>query len=112
MRLAQPPPSRLAIPLPTASLLTDAAAMAWSQALADALVAQDLPAASAPGRPGDWRLILSADVQDGAVVPTYTVIDPAGRRQGASQGPRSPPRLGCRAAGHAEGRRRRPRRRR
>jgi hypothetical protein len=86
MRLAQPPPARLAIPLPTASLLTDSAALTWSKSLADALLAQDLPAAAMRPGPGDWRLILTAEVQDGAVVPTYTVTDPAGHRQGASQG--------------------------
>ncbi len=86
MRLAQPPPSRLAIPLPTASLLTDSAATVWSKSLADALVAQDLPASAMRPGPGDWRLILTAEVQNGAVVPTYTVTDPAGHRQGASQG--------------------------
>jgi hypothetical protein len=86
MRLAQPPPSRLAIPLPTASLLTDAAALTWSKSLADALLAQDLPAAAMRPRPGDWRLILTAEVEDGAVVPTYTVTDSVGHQQGASQG--------------------------
>ena len=92
LRLAQPPPSRLAIPLPTASLLTDNAALAWSAALADALVAQELPAGAHPVGRGDWSLVLSADLQNGAVVPTYTVMDPAGRPQGASQGPPVPAR--------------------
>ena len=63
MRLAQPPPSRLAIPLPTDSLLTDDAARAWSQALADALLAQELPVRAAKAQPSDWRLILSADLE-------------------------------------------------
>ena len=90
LRLAQPPPSRLAIPLPTASLLTDDAAKAWSGALADALVAQELPASAAPVERGDWSLVLSADLQDGSVIPTYTVMDPRGVPQGASQGPPVP----------------------
>ena len=92
LRLAQPPPSRLAIPLPIASLLTDGAAQAWSTALADALVAQELPAGAHPVGRGDWSLVLSAELQNGAVVPTYTVMDPAGRPQGASQGPPVPAR--------------------
>ena len=91
MRLAQPPPARLAIPLPTASLLTDDAALAWSRALADALAAQELPASAHRAGPGDWRLILTADMENGAVVPTYTVTDPRGRPQGSSQGPPVPP---------------------
>ena len=87
-RLSLPPPSRLAIPLPADSLLTDAAAQAWSGALADALVAQELPAfATAKSAPGDWRLVLSADVDHGMVTPTYTVADPRGATMGASAGP-------------------------
>ena len=85
-RLAQPPPSRLAIPPPAASLLTDSAARVWSSALADSLVASELPANAAPASPGDWSLVLSAEVQNGAVVPTYTVMDPHGTPQGTSQG--------------------------
>jgi hypothetical protein len=90
MRLSQPPPSRLAIPLPGQSLLTDAAAKAWSEALATALLAKELPAAAQQAEPGDWRLVLSAEVENGAVVPTYTVINPKGESQGASQGPPVP----------------------
>lgn len=87
VRLSQPPPSRLDIPLPTASLLTDGAARAWSDALADALVAQELPAfATASPRKTDWRLVLTAELQGGMVVPTYTVTNPQGVPQGASQG--------------------------
>ena len=87
MRLAHPPPSRLAIPLPSDSLLTDNAAQAWAKALADALQAQDLPAQAAPAAGGDWRLVLSAEMTNGQVVPTYTVANPQGVSQGASQGP-------------------------
>ena len=85
-RLSQPPPARLAIPLPAQSLLTDEAAQSWSHALADALVAQELPVTAAAARPGDWRLLLTAELQNGAVIPTYTVTDPHGVPQGASQG--------------------------
>ncbi len=92
LRLAQPPPSRLDIPLPTSSLLTDGAASAWSSALADALVAQELPAIAHNVGRGDWSLVLSAELQDGSVIPTYTVMDPSGRPQGASQGPPVPAR--------------------
>ena len=88
LRLAQPPPSRLAIPLPTAALLTDDAAQAWTAALADALLARELPASAKSVGRGDWSLVLSAELQqDGTVVPTYSVVDPAGHAMGASQGP-------------------------
>ncbi len=86
MRLAQPPPSRLAIPPPTAAMLTDKAGLVWSSSLADALVAQELPARAKPAARGDWRLVLTAELHDGEVIPTYTVMDPAGKPQGASQG--------------------------
>ncbi len=90
-RLSQPPPARLAIPLPTQSLLTDDAAQSWSHALADALVAQELPVTASAPRPGDWHLLLTAEMQGGSVVPTYTVTDPHGVPQGASQGTPVPP---------------------
>ena len=90
MRLSQPPPSRLAIPLPTDSLLSDGAAKAWSAALAKALEAQELPAAAQPAERGDWRLLLTAAIKNGAVVPTYTVADPKGVSHGSSDGPPVP----------------------
>ncbi len=68
--------------------------MAWSKSLADALVAQELPASATRPAPGDWRLMLTAEVQDGAVVPTYTVTDPAGLGRGPARARRSPPATG------------------
>ena len=41
---------------------------------------------------GDWSLVLTAELQDGAVVPTYTVMDPSHHPMGASQGPPVPAR--------------------
>ncbi len=86
-RLSQPPPSRLSIPAPTESLLPDAGANAWAGAIAEALVAEEIPAAASPnGRRGDWSLLLSAEVHGRDVVPTYTVRNPAGVAQGFSEG--------------------------
>ena len=85
MRLAQPPPSRLAIPLPTESLLPDAAARAWAGAVAEALQTEEVPAV-AGGRRTDWKLVLSAEVRGAEVVPSYTVQNPAGVTQGLSEG--------------------------
>ena len=34
----------------------------------------------------DWRLALAAEWRDGAVVPSYAVLNPAGERQGVSEG--------------------------
>ncbi len=86
LRLAQPPPARLSIPLPTDSLLTDDAARTWSGALADGLLAQELPASATEPAPGDWRIVLSAHLDGASVTPTYTVIDPKGASQGAING--------------------------
>ncbi len=91
MRLSQPPPSRLAVPPPRDALLTDAAARTWSGAVAKALVAMQLPANAAPASRGDWRLVLTASLKDGAVIPAYTILDPQGAPQGTSQGPPVPP---------------------
>jgi len=86
LRLAQPPPSRLSIPLPTDSLLTEDAARSWSSALAADLLAQELPATATEPAPGDWRIVLSAHLDGPNVTPTYTVIDPRGASQGAVTG--------------------------
>jgi hypothetical protein len=90
MRLAEPPPARMAIPLPTDSLLTDAAAQAWSQSLADTLLAQELPVVAGEPMGGDWRLVLSAETAGTTVIPAYTVIDPKGETEGSVKGPPVP----------------------
>ena len=87
LRLAQPPPARLAVPMPTDSLLADESAKLWSGALADGLLAQELPAVANEPAPGDWRIVLSAHLDGGNVTPTYTVVDPKGASQGAVSGP-------------------------
>lgn len=90
VRLSQPPPARLAIPMPTASLLPDDAARSWSSSLADVLQAKELPVSANQARRGDWRLVLTAEIKGDTVVPTYTVVDPKGKPQGNSEGPPVP----------------------
>jgi hypothetical protein len=90
VRLSQPPPARLSIPMPTASLLPDASARAWSSAVADALLAKELPAVANETHRGDWHLVMSAETQGNTVIPTYTITDPKGVPQGDSQGPPVP----------------------
>lgn len=86
-RLAQPPPSRLAVLSPTESLLPAAAAEAWATAVADALRTEEVPAtADARHRRSDWSLVLSAEVRGGEVVPSYAVQNPSGEPQGFSEG--------------------------
>lgn len=85
-RLSQPPPSRLAVPTPSQSLLSDAGGEAWAEATASALADQALPASHTPPRPGDWTLALSADLRGSNVVPSYAVMDSTGAAQGTTQG--------------------------
>ena len=86
-RLTQPPPSRLTVPVPREALLGDETAEAWAHAVTDALVAQEIPAVVAPeSRKGDWQLLLSAEMRNGAVVPTFTVQNPQGVVQGTTDG--------------------------
>ena len=92
-RLAQPPPSRLGIPYPEQALLTDAAARAWAQAVAAALLEQEIPAEAGAARRGrEWRLMLAAEMRGNEVVPSYTVQNPAGEPQGITEAPPIPAR--------------------
>ena len=88
LRLAQPPPSRLLVlPAPDA-LLPDSGVQGFPVALAAAL--QDRGVAAFPAYPhkGDWRLLVTADLQPGGqVMPRFSVQNPAGKPQGAVQGP-------------------------
>jgi len=86
--LAEPPPGRLAIPLPSQSLLTDTGAQVWAGAVADALVQREIPAVTGTFPRGrEWTLTMTAEVRGGQVVPHYAIQNPAGEVQGASDGP-------------------------
>ncbi len=85
-RLAQPPPARLAVPAPTAALLSGQASAQFATALVDALVAQEVPAVAHASGPGDWRLVIGAELQGGVVLPAFTVQDAKGAPQGSVQG--------------------------
>lgn len=84
--LAQPPPSRLAVPAPSNALLPDSAADQFSATLASALRAQEIPAVQGPVQPGDWRLDVTAGLQGDTVRPVYKVLDPTGKERGESDG--------------------------
>jgi hypothetical protein len=85
-RLSQPPPARLAVPVPAVALMADAAGAALADALATALQAQDVPAVAGPSHPGDWSLVTGAELRGAEVVPVFTVQNPAGQDQGATEG--------------------------
>ncbi len=84
-RLAQPPPARLAVPLPTNALLTDAADAAYRKAVVEALQAQEVPAVADIARKGDWRLTITAELRGDKVVPVFTVQDPNGKSKGSTE---------------------------
>lgn len=80
------PPARLAVPVPPAALLGDAAAREWSRDMAAALLDQTVPAMAQPVRPGDWWLRLGAVTRGGQVIPTYSIMTPAGVVRGSGEG--------------------------
>ena len=85
-RLAEPPPARLAVVVPTNALLSDIASDTLAGALADALVAQEVPAVAEIPHAGDWRLVPHAELRDGQVIPSFEVEQPDGKSAGVSQG--------------------------
>lgn len=90
VRLSQPPPARLAVVRPVNALLPDDAAAGFAKAVAEQLTEQDVPAVSVPPREGDWRLMISAELQAGQVTPVFTVMDPSGHDAGQTQGQKIP----------------------
>ncbi len=86
MQLAQPPPARLAVPAPAQALLTDAASRQFASAVAEGLQAREVPAIATEARAGDWRLVVTADQRNGAVVPVFTVENPKGEDRGRAEG--------------------------
>lgn len=85
-RLAAPPAYRLAVPAPTAALLTDAGANAFASALAGALEAAEVPAVAAEPNPLDWRLAVTAEREGRNVVPAYALADADGRVLASARG--------------------------
>lgn len=86
-RLAQPPPSRLLVLPATEALLPDAAVQGFPEALAAALQDRGVPAVAAYAHKGDWRLVVTAELQADQVTPRFAVQNPLGKPQGAVQGP-------------------------
>lgn len=76
------PPPRLAVPVPTESLLDNAASALWARDVAAQLVEQSLPASAQPAQQGDWWLRLSATMQGDQVTPHYVVMTPRGEARG------------------------------
>jgi hypothetical protein len=86
MRLARPPAYRIAVPAPTQALLTADDAEAYAKSLADALVAQEVPAVSGERFPLDWTLEIVAMRDGRSIVPRYVVRDADGLEIGDFSG--------------------------
>lgn len=86
LRLAQPPPARLAVIAPDGALLGDKAAATLATAVALALAAREVPALAERAQKGDWRLVLAARADGDMVRPRYTVLDPKGEEKGSVDG--------------------------
>lgn len=85
-RLARPPAYRLAVPAPTGALLTDADAQAYARLLAEALMAQEVPAVDGPAWPLDWQVVVTASREGGQIVPRYALRDADGQSLGEHAG--------------------------
>lgn len=81
-RLARPPNYRVAVPAPPAALLTDADAGTYAKAIAEALVAQEIPAVDGMPLPLDWLLVVAAERDGPNVVPRYALRDADGTALG------------------------------
>jgi hypothetical protein len=77
-RLVQPPPPRLAVPVPANALLADADAKAFATDLAEALLGNEVPAQAVVAKSSDWRLVATAEMRRAQVIPHYAILNPAG----------------------------------
>jgi hypothetical protein len=85
-RLARPPAYRLAVPAPPGAMLTDADAASFAEALAEALMAQEVPAVHGEALPLDWLVVASARREGNQVVPRYALRDADGGSLGELAG--------------------------
>lgn len=85
-RLARPPAYRLAVPAPEGAMLTDTDAEAYARLLAEALLAQEVPAIEGQPWPLDWQLVITAARDGERIVPRYALRDADGRALGEHPG--------------------------
>jgi hypothetical protein len=85
-RLARPPAYRIAIPPPSGALQTRAQADAYAEALAEQLLAQEIPAVAGEPWPLDWVVEVSATRQPAGVLPLYRLRDGDGTLLGEATG--------------------------
>jgi hypothetical protein len=85
-RLAKPLAARLAVPVPSDTLLPDSANKALADDLATALQMEEVPAMAQPAAKSDWQLVATAAQQSGMVVPKFVVLNPQGKTEGEVDG--------------------------
>ncbi len=91
MRLAQPPPARLAVvTTPDPNLTPPAAGAAYADSLAAGLQALEVPAFAGAAQQGDWKLTAHTELRDKDVVQAFRVQDATGKDRGATEGPPMP----------------------
>ena len=86
LRLAVPPPARLAVVTPGRAMLADDGAKRFAADLASALDDQSVPAMAVKPVAGDWRLETAATLAGTEVVAHYTVLTPEGAVKGSVDG--------------------------
>lgn len=86
LRLAEPPPARLVVPVPRAIFLPPGPSADLARVLAENLLDAEVPAYTGIPKRGDWQLLIEADHRGPDVVPTYRVIDPSGEQRGITEG--------------------------
>ncbi len=91
MRLAQPPPARLAVvTTPDPNLTPEAAGAAYADSLAAGLLALEVPAFTGRVQQGDWKLTAHTELRGKDVVQAFRVQDATGKERGATEGPPMP----------------------
>ena len=86
LRLAEPPPVRLVVPVPRTIFLAEGPSTDLARVLAENLLDAEVPAYTGVPKRGDWQLLIEADHRGQDVVPTYRVIDPTGEQRGITEG--------------------------
>ena len=91
MRLAQPPPARLAVMmLPDPNFTPEAVSASYADSLAAGLQALEVPAFAGRGQQGDWKLTAHTEQHGKDVVQAFRVQDATGKDRGATEGPPLP----------------------
>ena len=91
MRLAQPPPARLAVvTTPDPNLTPEAAGAAYADSLAAGLQALEVPAFAGRVQKGDWTLPAHPELRGNDVVQAFRVQEATGKERGATEGPPMP----------------------